>query len=143
MLVLLLLVLAGDLHHATLGLDCQLVGGEVLDVQGYAPAVRRGPVLRDPAAELRAERPAVGGRGHRGALDRGGGQGAHVAWSAAGAKPLRPVRRPGRRGDCAGTSCGRGPSWGPAGARRGRGARSGCQALPGNSAWAGVFFFFF
>uniref|UniRef100_A0ABI7WFJ2 Uncharacterized protein n=1 Tax=Felis catus TaxID=9685 RepID=A0ABI7WFJ2_FELCA len=82
--------LTGDLHHAVLGLDRQLLGGEVVDVQGHAPAVGRLPDLRDAAAELPAERAAVGGRGHRGgALDRG--QRAHVARPAAVAEPLRPL----------------------------------------------------
>uniref|UniRef100_A0A667I4I2 Uncharacterized protein n=1 Tax=Lynx canadensis TaxID=61383 RepID=A0A667I4I2_LYNCA len=82
--------LTGDLHHAVLGLDRQLLGGEVVDVQGHAPAVGRLPDLRDAAAELPAERAAVSGRGHRGgALDRG--QRAHVARPAAVAEPLRPL----------------------------------------------------
>uniref|UniRef100_A0A7N5KPS0 Uncharacterized protein n=1 Tax=Ailuropoda melanoleuca TaxID=9646 RepID=A0A7N5KPS0_AILME len=84
--------LTGDLHHAILRLDRQLLGGEVVDVQGHTPAVGRLPDLRDAAAELPAERAAVGGCGHRGgALDRGRGQRAHVARPAAVAEPLRPL----------------------------------------------------
>uniref|UniRef100_A0A8C0WTI5 Uncharacterized protein n=1 Tax=Castor canadensis TaxID=51338 RepID=A0A8C0WTI5_CASCN len=69
-----------------------LLGSEVVDVQGHAPAVSRLPDLRDAAAELAAERAAVDGRGHghgRGAL--GGGQRANVARPAAGPEPLRPL----------------------------------------------------
>uniref|UniRef100_A0A8C0QBM5 Secreted protein n=1 Tax=Canis lupus familiaris TaxID=9615 RepID=A0A8C0QBM5_CANLF len=98
MLILPLFVLAwGYLHHAVLRLDRQLLGGEVVDVQGHAPAVGRLPDLRHAAAELPAERAAVGGRGGRGgALDRGGDR-AHVARPAAVAEPLRPLlRQPGQ-----------------------------------------------
>uniref|UniRef100_A0A8D2KKD1 Uncharacterized protein n=1 Tax=Urocitellus parryii TaxID=9999 RepID=A0A8D2KKD1_UROPR len=97
-LVLPLFGLTGDLHHAVLGLDRQLLRGEVVDVQGHAPAVGRVPDLRDAPAELPAERAAVGGRGRGhgpGAL--GGGQRAHVARPGAGAEPLRPLlRQPGQ-----------------------------------------------
>uniref|UniRef100_A0A452F2P8 Uncharacterized protein n=1 Tax=Capra hircus TaxID=9925 RepID=A0A452F2P8_CAPHI len=75
-----------DLHHAVLGLDRQLLGGEVVDVQGHAPAVGGLLDLGDPAAELSAERAAVGGT-----LDRCGGQRAHVARPSAVAEPLRPL----------------------------------------------------
>uniref|UniRef100_A0A8C6D0Z4 Uncharacterized protein n=1 Tax=Moschus moschiferus TaxID=68415 RepID=A0A8C6D0Z4_MOSMO len=75
-----------DLHHAVLGLDRQLLGGEVVDVQGHAPAVGGLLDLGDPAAELPAERAVVGGT-----LDRGGGQRAHVARPSAVAQPLRPL----------------------------------------------------
>uniref|UniRef100_A0A8D0YL90 Uncharacterized protein n=1 Tax=Sus scrofa TaxID=9823 RepID=A0A8D0YL90_PIG len=84
--------LTRDLHHAVLGLDRQLLGGEVVDVQGDAPAVGSLLDLRDAAAELPAEQAAVGGRGHcGGALDGGRGQRAHVARPAAVAQPLRPL----------------------------------------------------
>uniref|UniRef100_A0AC11EBB0 Uncharacterized protein n=1 Tax=Ovis aries TaxID=9940 RepID=A0AC11EBB0_SHEEP len=79
-------VLTSDLHHAVLGLDRQLLGGEVVDVQGHAPAVGGLLDLGDPAAELSAERAAVGGT-----LDRCGGQRAHVARPSAVAQPLRPL----------------------------------------------------
>uniref|UniRef100_A0A8C4MJJ3 Uncharacterized protein n=1 Tax=Equus asinus TaxID=9793 RepID=A0A8C4MJJ3_EQUAS len=89
-----------DLHHAVLGLDGQLLGGEVVDVQGHAPAVGRLPDLRDAAAQLPAERAAVGGPGHGhrgGALDRHPGQRTHVARPAAVPEPLCPLfRHPGQ-----------------------------------------------
>lgn len=87
-------VLTGDLHHAVLGLDRELLGGEVVDVQGHAPAIGRVPELRDAAAELPAERAAVsrGGHGHGGGpVHRRPGQRAHVARPAAGAEPLRKL----------------------------------------------------
>uniref|UniRef100_G1TRF1 Uncharacterized protein n=1 Tax=Oryctolagus cuniculus TaxID=9986 RepID=G1TRF1_RABIT len=71
------------------GVQRELLRGEVVHVQGHAPAVGRVPDLRDAAAELPAERTAVGGRGHGGGLR--GGQGPHVAWPAAAAEPLRPL----------------------------------------------------
>lgn len=37
--ILPLSVLTGDLHHAVLGLDLQLLGGEAVDIQGHPPAV--------------------------------------------------------------------------------------------------------
>lgn len=79
-------MLTSDLHHAVLGLDRQLLGGEVVDVQGHAPAVGGLLDLGDPTAELPAERAVVGGT-----LDRCGGQRAHVARPSAVAQPLRPL----------------------------------------------------
>uniref|UniRef100_A0A8C3WSB2 Uncharacterized protein n=1 Tax=Catagonus wagneri TaxID=51154 RepID=A0A8C3WSB2_9CETA len=81
-----------DLYHAVLGLDRQLLRGEVVDVQGDAPAVGGLLDLGDAAAELSAEQAVVGGHGHcGGALDRGRGQRAHVARPATVAQPLRPL----------------------------------------------------
>ena len=81
-------MLTSDLHHAVLGLDRQLLGGEVVDVQGHAPAVGGLLDLGDPTAELPAERAVVGGT-----LDRCGGQRAHVARPSAVAQPLAAVGR--------------------------------------------------
>lgn len=78
-------MLTSDLHHAVLGLDRQLLGGEVVDVQGHAPAVGGLLDLGDPAAELLAERAAVAGPRP---LRR---QRAHVARPSAVAQPLRPL----------------------------------------------------
>ncbi|EDL41015.1 mCG148442 [Mus musculus] len=94
MFVLPFFVLASDLHHAFLGLHCELLRSEVVDVQGHAPAISRLSDLRDPAAELSVERSAEGwcGQGHRrGALGGRGGQRAHVSGPPSGAEPLRPL----------------------------------------------------
>uniref|UniRef100_A0A7N5P492 Uncharacterized protein n=1 Tax=Ailuropoda melanoleuca TaxID=9646 RepID=A0A7N5P492_AILME len=80
--------LTGDLHHAVLGLDLQLLGGEAVDIQGDPPAVGGLRDLGDAAAELRAERTAVVRRGHR--RGRGGGGGG-LDRPAAVAEPLRPL----------------------------------------------------
>uniref|UniRef100_A0A8C0GBY8 Uncharacterized protein n=1 Tax=Chelonoidis abingdonii TaxID=106734 RepID=A0A8C0GBY8_CHEAB len=93
--------LTGDLHHAVLGLHHQLLRGKVVDVQGNLPAVRGLPDLRDAAAELAAQGPAVGRvggvwRGDDGAGDSywlGGlaGHQAEVTRPAGAAWPLAPV----------------------------------------------------
>uniref|UniRef100_A0A8C2QM16 Secreted protein n=1 Tax=Cricetulus griseus TaxID=10029 RepID=A0A8C2QM16_CRIGR len=92
--------LTGDLHHAFLGLDRELLRSEVVDVQGHAPAIGRLPDLRDSAAQLPVERTVEGGRGQgrgqghrRGSLGGRGGQWAHVAGPTSGAEPLRPLIR--------------------------------------------------
>uniref|UniRef100_A0A8C3IZJ4 Uncharacterized protein n=1 Tax=Chrysemys picta bellii TaxID=8478 RepID=A0A8C3IZJ4_CHRPI len=93
--------LTGDLHHAILGLHQQLLRGKVVDVQGNLPAVRGLPDLRDAAAQLAAQGPAVGrvGGGWRGddgagdgyRLGRLAGQQAEVTRPVGAARPLAPV----------------------------------------------------
>uniref|UniRef100_A0A8C8TCI0 Uncharacterized protein n=1 Tax=Peromyscus maniculatus bairdii TaxID=230844 RepID=A0A8C8TCI0_PERMB len=102
MFILPFFVLTGDLHHAFLGLDRELLRSEVVDVQGHTPAIGRLPDLRDAAAQLPVERTSEGGhsqgsgqgrgQGHRsGALGGRGGQRAHVAGPSRRAEPLRPL----------------------------------------------------
>lgn len=90
MLILFLLVLAGDLHDVILSLHHQLLRSKVVDVQGDLPAVGALPDLGDAAAQLPAQRPAVGrprGR-QQGAL---AGQQTEVSGPGAAAGPLVPI----------------------------------------------------
>uniref|UniRef100_A0A8C6YLK8 Uncharacterized protein n=1 Tax=Nothoprocta perdicaria TaxID=30464 RepID=A0A8C6YLK8_NOTPE len=80
----------GYLHNVVLGLDHELLGGEVVDVQGDLPAVGRVADLGDAAAELARERAAQRRprRRQQGAL---AGQQPVVARPGAAARPLVPV----------------------------------------------------
>uniref|UniRef100_A0A5F8GR97 Uncharacterized protein n=1 Tax=Monodelphis domestica TaxID=13616 RepID=A0A5F8GR97_MONDO len=93
--------LTGDLHHAILGLDGQLLGGKVVHIEGHLPAVGRVLDLRYPSAQLAAEGPAIGlaggGWGHQGGrgsgelLSQRAGQHPDVAGPAGVAGPLAPL----------------------------------------------------
>uniref|UniRef100_A0A493T5M1 Uncharacterized protein n=1 Tax=Anas platyrhynchos platyrhynchos TaxID=8840 RepID=A0A493T5M1_ANAPP len=80
----------GDLHDVVLGLDHQLLGGEVVDIQGDLPAVGALADFGDAAAELAAQRPAVGRarRRHQGAFP---GQQTEIPGPGAAARPLVPI----------------------------------------------------
>uniref|UniRef100_A0A8V1ANV2 Uncharacterized protein n=1 Tax=Gallus gallus TaxID=9031 RepID=A0A8V1ANV2_CHICK len=80
----------GDLHDVILSLHHQLLRSKVVDVQGDLPAVGALPDLGDAAAQLPAQRPAVGrprGR-QQGAL---AGQQTEVSGPGAAAGPLVPI----------------------------------------------------
>uniref|UniRef100_A0A8C5JDS7 Uncharacterized protein n=1 Tax=Junco hyemalis TaxID=40217 RepID=A0A8C5JDS7_JUNHY len=80
----------GDLHDVILGFHHQLLGGEVVDVQGDLPAVGGLADLGDAAAQLPAQRLPEGRarRRHQGALP---GQQAEIAGPGAAARPLVPI----------------------------------------------------
>uniref|UniRef100_A0A669PBB2 Uncharacterized protein n=1 Tax=Phasianus colchicus TaxID=9054 RepID=A0A669PBB2_PHACC len=82
----------GDLHDVILRLHHQLFGSKVVDIQGDLPAVGALPDLGDAAAQLPAQRAAVGRPrgGQQGALT---GQQTEVSGPGAATGPLVPVLR--------------------------------------------------
>uniref|UniRef100_A0A670JVP9 Uncharacterized protein n=1 Tax=Podarcis muralis TaxID=64176 RepID=A0A670JVP9_PODMU len=94
------MALTCDLHNAVFRFHHQLLGCKMVDVQGHFPALGSLPDLRDAAAELAAQRPAVCWVGSwAGSGGSGGWAGGHWLWASAGqradvARPAGGPRRP-------------------------------------------------
>uniref|UniRef100_A0A8D2ZE50 Uncharacterized protein n=1 Tax=Scophthalmus maximus TaxID=52904 RepID=A0A8D2ZE50_SCOMX len=85
-------VLTRDFHHSILGFHHQLLGREVVDIQGHLPVVLGLLDLRHAGAQLAGQ--GVGLLGHHGARVHHGGVGhhaAHVRGQHGGPQVSRPM----------------------------------------------------